>query len=245
MSERREPVISNLKPGEEDSSRRRQSAQPPQITAKQPRTQQQYATPAPVQKSSSMGVIAFLFALVGIGLAGFSYWQLMEAKKVIAAADVRIQDLESKFELSDDESTASVTAIQAKVKWADSEIRKLWGVAFDTNRKNIASNESALKTLKKSISGIERSGKATEDKLGGLDADIKLVNDLVDAQQSSLSSIEKQSKNAANAADSAKKANDDIKARVSANEEAVESFDAFRRTVNQRLLQGSNSASSN
>ena len=31
--------------------------------------------------------------------------------------------------------------MKAKLVWADSEIRKLWGVSYDTNRKAIAANK--------------------------------------------------------------------------------------------------------
>ncbi len=235
MSERQEPTISPLKSDSGEASRRRQSAQPPQVTARNPSRNPPpaYARPAPA-KSSKLAPMALLFAFVAMGLAGFAYWQLMQAQKVIDAAELRILDLESKFTLSDDESSASVTALQAKLKWADTEIRKLWGVSYDTNRKDIAGNEKNLKSLQKTLKTLETSSKS---QVGDIQADIKLVNDLVDAQQSSLSAIEKQNKSVLAAVEDMKAQNAELKRKIASSEEAIESIDAFRRTTNQRLIE--------
>ncbi|MBX2849680.1 MAG: hypothetical protein KTR16_15260 [Acidiferrobacterales bacterium] len=233
MTERREPIISNLKSEPDEAARRRQSAQPPQVTARNSSRPPPPAYARPSEKKSALAAIALVFAMAGIGFAGFLYWQLMEAKKVIAAADLRIIELESKFELSDDESSASVTALQAKLKWADTEIRKLWGVSYDTNRKNIESNKKELASIQKTVKAVNSTIKS---KFGDVQADIKLVNDLVDAQQSSLSSIEKQNRAVLTSVDQMKSQNSKLQGRIKSNEEALESIDAFRRTVNQRLL---------
>ena len=235
MSDRQEPTISPLKSDPEATSRRRQSAQPPQVTARNPSRSPPpaYDRPTPT-KPSKLAPIALLFAFAAIGFAGFAYWQLMQAQKVIDAAELRIVDLESKFTLSDDESSASVTALQAKLKWADTEIRKLWGVSYDTNRKDIAGNDKSLKTLQKTVKTLEASSKS---KVNDIQADIKLVNDLVDAQQSSLSNIEKQNKSVLATVAQMKTQNAELKKEVASYKDAIDSIDAFRRTTNQRLIE--------
>ncbi|WP_086931008.1 hypothetical protein [Agarilytica rhodophyticola] len=243
MSERREPTISSYSPSKEDSPRQanmgNQRARPAQ------RSSAHSPAAKPVAAKSTMAVFAFLIALVACCAAGYLYWQLMEAQKRQIISDQRIADLEGKFELSGDESEISTQAMQAKLKWADSEIRKLWGVSHDTNRKAIEVNKkniaSALKTAKAASSSVDaKVQKATKDII----ADLKLVSDLVDAQQSSLTTIEddnaaivKQAQLINDKLNSLETSKKEFERRIKTNEQAIEAIDAFRRNVNQQLLQ--------
>src|SRR5690606_1560833 len=95
-------------------------------------------------RSSATAVFAFLLALVGIGTASYSVWQLQLAQQSLSSAGDRIAELEARLNLTSTESDQSVTKILEKLDWADSEIRKLWGVSYDTNRKAIAANKSDI-----------------------------------------------------------------------------------------------------
>ncbi len=246
MNERREPTISAYSPSKEDSSRPQGS----QAGGKSPRPQQKRSSansPAarPVVTKSRMAPFAFLVALIAVGASGFSYWQLMNAQKLLASADLRIAALESKFEMSDDETTASAQTMQAKLKWADSEIRKLWGVAYDTNRKAIESNKSSIakaaQVANSAKSTVDAKVKKLTQSLGG---EISLVSELVDAQQNTMTAIETQNQQLTrdnqtlvdklNILDSNRK---ELERRIQTNEHAIEAIDAFRRNVNQQLLQ--------
>lgn len=244
MNERREPTISAYSPSKEDVARQKgnTSTRAPQQTrpsaARSP-------VARPVATKSPLASIALIFALVATAAAGFSYWQLLATQKVLTTADARIANLESKFELSGDETTASAQTMQAKLKWADSEIRKLWGVSFDVNRKAIASNQTAIvkatQTANSAKSGIAAQLKKLTQGLAG---ELRLVSELVDAQQDSMIAIEKQNAEIVgsdqnltsklNILDSNRK---ELEKRIKSNEQAIEAIDAFRRNVNQQLLQ--------
>lgn len=239
MNERREPTISAYAPSKEDIAKHQsRQGQPRKSAASSPAAR-------PVVQKSPLAPIAFFFALIAMGAAGFSYWQLMGAQKLLQEADVRIADLESKFALSDDESTASVQTMQAKLKWADSEIRKLWGVSYDTNRKAIAANKSAItkaaQTANAAKSAVKTEVKKANQNLAG---EISLVSELVDAQQNTVDTIEKQNLEITreyqslvdklNILDSNRK---ELERRIQTNEQAIEAIDAFRRNVNQQILE--------
>src|SRR5690606_16084373 len=109
------------------------SSMDPQIPpANGPIGGKRYAAPeptsAPARESSSGGgssflaVLALLLALAGLGAAGFLYnqWQVTRAQMVDAEA--RIVQLEKRFEMSGEESAASVEVLNAKVKENSSEI---------------------------------------------------------------------------------------------------------------------------
>ncbi len=236
MNERREPTISAYSPSKEDIAKH-------QNRQGQPRKSSSASSPAarPVIQKSRLAPVAFVFALAAIAVAGFSYWQLMEAQKLLQSADARIAGLESKFEMSDDESTASVATMQAKIKWADSEIRKLWGVSYDTNRKAIAENKSAITKAAQSATSAKGGLKKLTQSLGG---EISLVSEMVDAQQNTVDAIENQNKEITrnsqsltdklNILDSNRK---ELERRIQTNEQAIEAIDAFRRNVNQQILE--------
>lgn len=234
MNERREPTISAPAAKEELSTK---SSGPRR--SGQPATHSPAARPVVVK--SKLAPVAFLFALCGLGAAGFAYWQLTLTQQALADADRRIAELEGKFALTDDEVSASTETMQAKLKWADSEIRKLWGVSHDTNRKAIAANKSniekAEKLAKEASKNVDAKVKAA---LGNVTAELKLLSDLVDAQQLSLANIENaQAKLNTQSQNIQSKLSelDSLQKRVKTNEQAIEAIDAFRRNVNQQILQ--------
>lgn len=243
MSERREPTISSYSPSKEDGSR--QAGAGSQRTRPAQRSSAHSPAAKPVVVKSSLAPFAFLLALLASAAAGFLYWQLLESQKVQIIAEQRISDLEGKFELSGDETEVSTQTMQAKLKWADSEIRKLWGVSHDVNRKAIDENKkniaSALKTAKAASSSVDsKIQKVTKD----IVADLQLVSDLVEAQQASLSNIEddsaaivKQSQLINDKLNSLETSKKEFERRIKTNEQAIEAIDAFRRNVNQQLLQ--------
>lgn len=266
MSDRKEPTISSYTPSAEDSARQKAQAQSAPHDAKKnsetPPPRNPHPSSVPVQEiqrvapaKSLVAVLAFLLALASSGAAGYLYWQLMEAQKLLVNADTRLQELESKFAMTDDQITASAETIQAKLVWADAEIRKLWGVAYDSNRKAIAENTQEIDKIKKTITEIEKLKQAIDtakkdvDKIvkaatSGLAADVKLLNDLVEAQQSSFASIEQNNtqfmsnlKSAQDKLSQLESGNREIERRIKNTEQSIEAIDAFRRNVNQQLLQ--------
>ncbi|VUD40287.1 hypothetical protein TDB9533_00070 [Thalassocella blandensis] len=240
MNERREPTISAPNKDELHPARASSSA-----TSSGPRRPSAPAAQSPVARpvvaKSKLAPVAFFFALCGMAAAGFAYWQLTLTQQALAKADLRIADLESKFELSGDETTASTETIQAKLKWADSEIRKLWGVAHDTNRKAIAANKEAIeKTEKIAQSASKQVDAKVKQAISSVNAELKLLSDLVEAQQLSLTNIENsQAKFNSQAQTINQKLAEleKLEQRVKTNEQAIEAIDAFRRNVNQQILQ--------
>ncbi|MGQ9426363.1 hypothetical protein ACXYTJ_09680 [Gilvimarinus sp. F26214L] len=240
--DRKEPTLSSIKPERDEiASHQNRLNQRPQ-SASRP------APPAaPVSgKTSSMAVFAFLLALVGIGVGGFGVWKFLEAEKVLASSNDRIAELEARLNLTNTESDQSVTKIHEKLDWADSEIRKLWGVSYDTNRKAIQTNKSQLE-------GLDKIAKTAA-------ADAKKASELATQHQSQLATLRTQSSEqqlvltrAAEEIDvleqrlrevtdqsntmkaQVDKLQNSLTARVAGNEEAIKAIDAFRRTANSDI----------
>lgn len=232
--DRKEPILSPLKPDQEDIARHRQRTANATQRASANGGRANTGNHRPVVVRSKLAPFAFLLAVTGLGLAGFSYWQLLEAEKATEAALVRIADLEGRLELTGDETQASAAAMQAKLKWADSEIRKLWGVAYDTNRKDIAENTATIAAVRKQ----------SDTSLKEIRGDVNRVNDLVGAQQSTFKKVEQsrlqlqqQSQQVADALNEVRETQAELQNRVNTTEQAIEAIDKFRLSVNRDLLE--------
>lgn len=240
VENRKEPTLSG---GPLSSSSEPKSRGPSKATKTPPPTR-----PAPVVKPHTsttsstpvIGIMALLLALLAGGGGGYLYLQLQDTSSALSDATQRIADLEGRLALSDDESAQSLTAVQAVVKENSSEIRKLWGVSYDTNRKRIAANKdtankaaSDVSGLKKSVSALQKQAKQIESvsqqlQLQGTQLSEMLVtleglstaSASVDGLKTQISGLEKS-----------------LSQRVAGNEEAIRSIDAFRRSTNRQLLE--------
>jgi len=241
-TERKEPKISGIRPDQDEIARhQRQKTRSTPTQTTSTRTSSQPVRPQVIVRTSKLGALGLFIALLASGAAGFTYWQLTLAHQSLADAGERLKVLENQLELSDDESNASMTAMQAKLKWADSEIRKLWAVSYDTNRKGIAANQTEVSALKESLAAYDGKLKAAVD---SAKTEIQLVNELLEGQQSSVAKAEsasqQQLKTVRELSDKLKsleRLESDLKSRISANEEAIKAIDGFRRNVSQQLLQ--------
>lgn len=206
------------------------------------------------EPSGSNGFIAwfgFLLAIAALAGAGFLYWQAQQyraqADATLKDADNRLAQLESRLDFTDEESTQSVESIRVKLKWADSEIRKLWGVANDRNRKAIATHQQQLASLTKKVAtaganaknGVSASSANKKQlatalqQLQQLQASSASAETKLKAQQASLQTLVKNIKTQGINLDQLK---DGLLERVQMNEEALESITVYRKTTNRELL---------
>ncbi|GAA6167162.1 hypothetical protein [Sessilibacter corallicola] len=212
------------------------------------------AAPVVVQKSGggALAGFALFVGVMGLGLAAFAFWQLNETRTALSDAETRIVGLEQRLELSDDESTQSVTALQANLKktsaelrFAESEIRKLWDTR-NVNRKAISDNKSALGAVSSKIDkgdqqalaqikSLESSQKASltdiESSLSSLADEQKVLSELV-SDNGDIESLERQ---IASLKSQLAKI-DDLTSRITNNEEAIDAIDAYRLNINRQLV---------
>lgn len=194
----------------------------------------------------------FLLLVLLLGLAGLGYL-FYEQTQRFDVLQTRFNDLEAKIVSTDESLSQSGAALSIKLKehqksldehW--SEIRKLWGVAYDKNRKTIedqgktlASQEKVVKGLQASMSARKKEIEALESKAdkasksaetaasSALAAKLE-VNDMVSQVQDiadRLNRVEKGLK------DSQQKTN----GRIATNEEAIRAIDAYRLQINRDL----------
>lgn len=195
-------------------------------------------------------VFTVVLALAVLGLVAYAIHlnQLgAETRTNLENLQARFDHLEGQIMSTDESLSQSGAAIQAKLREVDSEIRKLWGVSNDRNRKAIAANEEAIKKLTATVSQVEQTSgsqvgtmKALQSKVDQFERGIGSANAEVLAVKAEIEQI-KGRLNIVNAAAERIEATtnrvNNLDSRVRSHEEAIQSIDAFRRQTNQSLLQ--------
>ena len=173
MTERREPTLSGPVSDPAAFNDPKLSAEP---VAKQHQSSSynRSSRPAPVSQrvvevKSPLAPLALVAAIIALGFAGLLFWQSSIQNKTsnallseLQAAKVRIEQLEQKLTATGDESSQSLAGLAAGIKAFNataeensSEIRKLWGVAFDRNRKAIEENKNKVAAAVKSLANLK------------------------------------------------------------------------------------------
>ncbi len=189
-------------------------------------------------------VVVLLVA--GLVLAGWfiaNQQQMLQAEQArVNQASERIQKLEDRLIATDSALSQGGQDTQEKIGFWESEIRKLWNISNERNRKWIKDNERNVGKLTKTLNGIEASNRDLKASVGRHESAFDKQQALVDQ----LTSLELQMQqivrgqrdlvdkvNSATQSVSSMRAN--IAGKIDDNSEAVQSMDAFRVAINSRL----------
>ncbi len=249
--ERREPTFSNssstLNDAAESAPRRTQPSQmddtPPARNRPKPEIAPVRVAPAP---SSSLPALALVVALISAAGAGFLGWQLFQAQAQLKQADGRIQNLEQQLNLTSNESSASVVALQANLKKLDSDLR--------TSIANIESNRKAIAAALEKISAVGRDAAVGKKEAGDAKAGLSTLKQTVDANKAladasaakidtASTGIAQQQQAVQSLKESLAKLElelvdlDNLARRTKSNEDAISAIDDYRRTTNREILQ--------
>jgi cytoskeletal protein RodZ len=147
---------------------------------------------AGIEKSSPGSMVWLILVVLVISVAG-SVWmyfsqqaKITELEKVVADTTSLVRQSKlvmARFEGSLSETgqelqqTGSKTA--DKLSFLDSEMRKLWGVSNDRNKKSIAENAANIRGQSKRITELASARKIIETQLGALRQDVDKQLDLI------------------------------------------------------------------
>ena len=177
--------------------------------------------------------LIFVMLLALAGMSWFGYMQFTNHNNL----QQRFNALESRLSSTDESVTQSGAALQLKLsKQGDelekhwSEIKKLWGVTNDINKKKIEKNQKDISflankrnTLEAAIAKESKSLYALSANYLAINADMEVINNGLQGQANALDLLQT----------SIKRIDGDIKN----NREAVKSMEAFRRQINQKIYQ--------
>ncbi len=158
----------------------------PSVKSNASRSKQAPRPQVVVQKQSSgLLWLTFLIALGAAAAVGYTFWQFYLSQQVIVEQQQRIDELENKLLLSDDESTQSLTVLTANLKGLDkdvkvamSEVDKLWGTR-NANRKEIAETKKQLEAninqAKKGLGTLESKVNKSQENIAKFESSIAKV----------------------------------------------------------------------
>lgn len=189
-----------------------------------------------------------------LGLAALGYLLLQETERR-SLLESRFNDLEAKIVSTDESLNQSGAALAVKLKGHDevldkhwSEIKKLWGIAYDRNRKNIEAQAKTIDAQVKTIKGLQASSAARKKEVAALTEKLVKASKSVDAMSSTSLAMKLEVNDALersqllvdqlNSLEQQLKASQqDFKIRISSNEEAINAIDAYRLQVNRDIQQ--------
>ncbi|MDB4837081.1 hypothetical protein OAH87_01250 [Marinomonas sp.] len=138
---------------DEVSDRRPNKVATPQTRSNPSPTRPSHAPPVAHKRTSLVGVYVLLFLILcSSGGAGYWLWeQNKQLRNELYGAKSEIQNLDHQLLAADVSANKQGQTLEETLKTHDSEIRKLWGVAYDRNRKTIANNKTALESINKKL----------------------------------------------------------------------------------------------
>ncbi|BFM48242.1 hypothetical protein [Marinomonas sp. THO17] len=114
--------------------------------------------PTVVHKKQSLLGVYLLLLIVLLVSAGAGYWlwqQNQQLRDELYGAKSEIENLDHQLIAADVSANEQGQTVEQTLKTHDSEIRKLWGVAYDRNRKSIAQNSENVEALKQEIASLK------------------------------------------------------------------------------------------
>ncbi len=192
MPNRNEPVVPDMVPSVDDiESRNRQRHSRRQGAARSSQSTKRQSNDGG-GGGGALALVALLVALSAAGGAGYLWVELQAAHQrlndstaVLEQQGEMIHKLNQQLSVTDESATVSLQALKVMLKEHDSEIRKLWAIANKRNKQNIAANgkvltqqkkliasqTTALKTLESQLSQQQLNTSTLSERLGKAEAD--------------------------------------------------------------------------
>ena len=152
-------------------------------TAPRPKPSRPVQQTVVTKSNSGMVFFVLLVALIALGGAAYSVWQLQQAHSTIVNQQERIAELEKKLTVSDDASSQSITSLAANflalnddVKLSLTEIDKLWATR-NVNKKAISDNAEKLTTIDEQLSSTRNDLSNTDKAITGLQTTTKQLDE--------------------------------------------------------------------
>lgn len=194
-----------------------------------------------------IGINLILAVLVaGLVMAGWfianQHQMLTKEAQAMATAQNRIAVLEDRLRITDEAMTNTGQNTKEQIGFWETEIRKLWAITNDRNRKWIKDNEAGLKKQAQTLASVQASNTELNGLVGRHESAFRQQQEIIDQ----LTSVELQIQQILSAqrdlvdkANAAQQIVASLQAglvnRVSDNEQAVASMDAYRVALNSRL----------
>jgi len=186
------------------------------------------------------------WAIIAILLAGgyYLYQQLDLARAQLTLDQQRILRLEKQLNITDESVTESSDQMQKQVQFLDTEIRKLWDNVWKKSKEQLNEHEERLTKFEKTLEGLktriataEQAAASDKKELAALKVQQQKTQSMAETNWSEIAEL----REGGDVAEQVAK----LEGRIKANEEWLESVNAFRKQVNRDINSLRESVSSN
>ena len=190
-----------------------------------------------------IGINLILAVLVaGLVVAGWfianQHQLLTDEQLKLASANTRIEALEDRLRMTDQVMTEVGVETDEQINLWESEIRKLWAITNERNKKWIQDNQKLLERQKSTITSLEsndRNLKSAVDRHERAFAQQQAVIDQLASIELQLQQILRGQRDLVDKVNVASQSVASMGTRVTDNEQAVVAIDAYRLQINTRL----------
>ena len=190
-----------------------------------------------------IGINLILAVLVaGLVVAGWfianQHQLLKDEQHKVASANTRIEALENRLMATDAVMTEAGAETDEQINLWESEIRKLWAISNERNKKWIEDNQKSLARQKGTISSLESNDKTLKsavDRHERAFAQQQAVIDQLASIELQLQQILRGQRDLVDKVNVASQSVASMATRVADNEQAVAAIDAYRLQINSRL----------
>jgi len=190
--------------------------------------------------------VILVVLLAGLVVAGWFIWNqqrlLMESENRMGAARDKTEELEARIMANENAMGLEGRDTKEQIGFWEDEIRKLWTITNERNKKWIKDNERALKKITSTINGIEASNRDLKAAVGQHDTALSQQRTLIDQLASLEQQMEQMVRGQRDLVDKTNTANQGLasiratlQGKVDDNAEAIQAIDAYRVAVNSRL----------
>jgi chromosome segregation ATPase len=183
--------------------------------------------------------------------------QLQASSNLLISYQENMQALEQRLSITDESMVQSDSQFEDKVKMLDTEVRKLWDNVWKKTKTELAKHDNALAEQSKkiaaqtaTITNLKKTSSDTDTKLGAnqiaistLNEQLYVANDNAAAASTAIAKLQAQMTGLGQSLTAVKESTGsltsqqrDLLKRVEEAEEWVESFNGYRREVNQKIL---------
>jgi chromosome segregation ATPase len=189
-------------------------------------------------------IMAVLVA--GLMVAGWfianQHQLLKDGQTDLESASARIAVLEDRLRVTDEAMTETGQDTQEKLGFWETEVRKLWAITNERNRKWIKDNEANIGRMQKSLGTVESGVRDLNSAVGRHDAAFAQQQDIIDRLASVQLQIQQMANSQRDLTDKVNASRQELSSlqsglagRVADNEQAVTAIDAYRIQLNNRL----------
>lgn len=193
--------------------------------------------------ASPVPAIALVVAVVGVLGAAFLGFQLMELQAKSVKDAERIAQLESQLDVTSTNSTQSVGALQINLQKVDGDVKKLSDVVrkltadhnqtLASHAKSLENAKAEIGNVKSGVNLLQQDSLAHKASFEEVAASFGNVEKNIAAQSKKISDVSASVNVLVNQVKSAEA----LASRITKTEEAIDSIDDNRRTINKDLLQ--------